>query len=247
MFSLKSTMDEEAGFTLVELAVVMIIIGLLIGGVLKGQELIANAQIKATVAQIKSIETAVATFRDKYNGLPGDITNPTTRLPNCTAAPCSTTGDGNNRINDAGLGINPAATDEEAVAFAQMAAAGLITGVQANSTTVGFGQMLPEAKIGGGFWLGHTTTGAASGGLAAGALPTGHYIVMNGAVAAVGAATGALRPGQAAQIDRIIDDGAPNSGTVRVVGTDCTVAGPPVAYNEANESAACALYIRILN
>lgn len=234
----------EAGFTLIELAVVMIIIGLLIGGILKGQELIANAQIKATIAQIKSMETAISTFRDKYNALPGDMTNPATRLPNCNAAPCNVIGDGNGRINDAGLGVLPSNTDEEAVAFSHLSAAGLIAGVQSNSGVIGFGQMLPEAKIGGGFWLGHTSTGAASGGLAAGSLPSGHYLVMNGAVSNVGAATGALRPSQAAQIDRTIDDGAANGGAVRVVGTDCATGAD---YNEANESAACALYIRILN
>lgn len=245
MFTQMNTRRGEAGFTLIELAVVMIIIGLLIGGVLKGQELIANAQIKATIGQIKAIETAVSSFRDKFNALPGDLTNPTARLPNCTAAPCNVTGDGNGRISrgtGVGLGTLPQAGDEEAVAFAHLSAANLLSGVQPNTGIVGFGQMLPEAKIGGGFWLSHTTTGTGAGGLTG--LPTGHYIVMNGAVSNVGAATGALRPGQAAQIDRAIDDGGADSGAVRVVGDGCATGA---AYNEANEAAACALYIRILN
>ncbi|HIL28602.1 MAG TPA: prepilin-type N-terminal cleavage/methylation domain-containing protein, partial [Micavibrio sp.] len=79
---------KQAGFTLVELAVVMIIIGLLIGGVLKGQELIANAQIASTVAGIKGIDAATSTFNDTYNAFPGDMSNALTRLPNC-AAPCA--------------------------------------------------------------------------------------------------------------------------------------------------------------
>ena len=62
---------SQAGFTLVELAIVMIIIGLLIAGVLKGQELIGNARVTATVAQIKGIDAATSTFKDTYSDLPG--------------------------------------------------------------------------------------------------------------------------------------------------------------------------------
>ena len=85
-----SKQTSQAGFTLVELAIVMIIIGLLIAGVLKGQELIANARVTSTVAQIKAIDAATSTFKDTYDSLPGDMTAPTTRLPNCLAAPCVT-------------------------------------------------------------------------------------------------------------------------------------------------------------
>ncbi len=245
MFNNTDNRRGEAGFTLIELAVVMIIIGLLIGGILKGQELIANAQVKATVAQIKAIDTAIMTFRDKYGALPGDLRNASTRLPNCSAAPCNTDGNADGRINEAGLGIWPAIDAEEAVAFSQLSAAGLLAGVQTASTAVGYGQTLPEAKIGGGFMIGYSTGSANASGMGA-TMPAGHYIVLNGAAANVGAETGPLRAIQAAQIDRTIDDGIPNSGTVRVVsGTNGCSTGN--AYNESNESAACALYIRILN
>ncbi len=73
--------QSERGFTLVELAIVMIIIGLLIGGILKGQELINNARVSSTAAQAKAIESGISTFRDKYAGLPGDLANPLVRLP----------------------------------------------------------------------------------------------------------------------------------------------------------------------
>ena len=71
MIPAQKNMRAQAGFTLVELAIVMIIIGLLIAGVLKGQALIGNAKVTAQVAQIKSIDAATSTFKDMYCLFPG--------------------------------------------------------------------------------------------------------------------------------------------------------------------------------
>ena len=77
---------SEQGFTLVELAIVMVIIGLLIGGILKGQELISNAKISSTIAQLKGLDAAMNTFQDKYNAIAGDMNNVETRLAGAVAA-----------------------------------------------------------------------------------------------------------------------------------------------------------------
>jgi prepilin-type N-terminal cleavage/methylation domain-containing protein len=72
MSSLKKIGKDQAGFTLVEIAIVMVIIGLLIGGVLKGQAMIQNAKVKRVVKQADEIRAAVMTFYDKYGLYPGD-------------------------------------------------------------------------------------------------------------------------------------------------------------------------------
>ena len=64
--------NRQAGFTLVEIAIVMVVIGLLIGGVLKGQAMVQNAKVKRVVKQGDEIRAAVMSFYDKYGVYPGD-------------------------------------------------------------------------------------------------------------------------------------------------------------------------------
>jgi len=65
--------EKPNGFTLIELSIVLVIIGLIVGGVLVGQDLIKASEIRATVTQIEKYNSAVNTFRTKYNGIPGDM------------------------------------------------------------------------------------------------------------------------------------------------------------------------------
>lgn len=64
-----------SGFTLIELSIVLVIIGLIVGGVLVGRDLIRSAAIRAQIGQIEKYQTAVNTFRVKYDALPGDMNN----------------------------------------------------------------------------------------------------------------------------------------------------------------------------
>ncbi len=63
---------QQSGFTLIELAIVLVIIGLLLGGVLKGQELINSAKVKNMVTELKNVQMNIYTYQDKFKALPGD-------------------------------------------------------------------------------------------------------------------------------------------------------------------------------
>jgi len=63
---------SQSGFTLIEIAIVLVIIGLLLGGVLKGQELINSAKVKNLAADFKNVPLYIYGYQDKYRALPGD-------------------------------------------------------------------------------------------------------------------------------------------------------------------------------
>jgi prepilin-type N-terminal cleavage/methylation domain-containing protein len=65
----------QGGFTLVEIAIVLVIIGLLLGGILKGQEMITQAKIKNVIAEISGASAAMYGYQDRYRALPGDDKN----------------------------------------------------------------------------------------------------------------------------------------------------------------------------
>ena len=75
------------GFTLIEMSIVLVIIGLLVGGVLVGRDLIRAAQIRAAITELDKIKVAVNTFRTKYDCLPGDCGNMTMFFPQDASCP----------------------------------------------------------------------------------------------------------------------------------------------------------------
>lgn len=253
------TQPSESGFTLVELAIVMIIIGLLIGGILKGQELISNAKVTASIKEIKAVDAAVGTFYDKYMAYPGDMVSANTRLPNCTGAPCwgSHNPDGDTLIEGgADAGNAPRADNEAGVVFIHLTAAGMFTADINTTGTWSADTAIPDLSLGGGIRLNYSPGDSPR--LITGGQPlilNGHYMVV-GVAKASNVQAGSLRlsVSDAANIDRKLDDGLPNTGSVFGAGnvgagaTTCAL-GQAITdtYNEAGDSLACALYIRAVN
>lgn len=121
-------MRNQNGFTLVELAVALVVIGLLIGGILKGQELIENAKMNAVMRTVKESDTAASIFMEAYKHLPGDLGNPGKMLPNCTTDICMTGGN-----EDGAVGFFVGA--ETCNFFPHMVKAGLLGGVTFKDST----------------------------------------------------------------------------------------------------------------
>src|SRR5574340_953451 len=84
--------QRQSGFTLIEIAIVLVIIGLLLGGILKGQELITQGRIRNVSNDFQSVTAAINLYQDRYRALPGDDVGAAARW----AAPVATaSGDGN--------------------------------------------------------------------------------------------------------------------------------------------------------
>ncbi len=242
-YSIKHIKENEKGFTLVELAVVMIIIGLLIGGILKGQELITNARVTSTIGQMEGLSAAYNDFRNQFNAMPGDMSTAALRVANCANVDACDDGDGDGII---GLDVGEAGgNDEGTFFFGQLLAAGYITGMDGtdDGAAASFGVTMPASSVEGGFLIGDTRTGVT--GFAAGEFRPGVYLVHNGSVTDVGNSTGSLTGQQAASIDRRLDDGIASTGSIIGDNGDCDDGAAPRSYEQADQSVGCAIAYRL--
>ena len=224
--------QNQDGFTLVEISIVMIIIGLLIGGTFGGMKLIENMQVNKTVQDLKAIESASLTFKDTYGRLPGDLVNPAARLPNCTTAPCNVTGDGNRRIGPANGWTNVSAitaTDERLAAWHHLAAADLMK-APGPGASLEFGDGQPDSPYGGYRWETYTN-GTNYAGIPDNTV-RGHMLIVTGLAWEVYTTQTSFNsvPCYAmTKIDRKMDNGHPLTGRVSAVHGQCYTAPASMA------------------
>ena len=207
------------GFTLVEISIVMIIIGLLIGGIFGGMKLIDNANVQKTIQDIKAIESGTLTFRDTYRALPGDIRTPNTRIPNCTVAPCAIGGNGDRIINNLVSHTEViTATMEKFTFWHHLQAANLLQMDYSNTADMNFGVGSPSAPIGSGGYVLFSFNGQWA---------AANSYFFNGAVLAIflSPSSGAVTPNLSVpcellrSVDLKIDDGMPFNGSFQ--GFEC--------------------------
>jgi prepilin-type N-terminal cleavage/methylation domain-containing protein len=222
----KQTARFRSGFTLIELSIVLVIIGLIVGGVLVGQDLIKAAEVRATVGQQEKYNAAVNTFRTKFNGIPGDLLYTQASAFGLYSMTSGTVGagDGNGLLQDTDWTpstVGAAQAGEPLLFWRQLSDASLVDGSFGQGSAINRiggeeisstdAALFPAAKIGrGNYW----TVGSDSGFnyylLAA------HTALISTSDATYGPA---LTPIESYNIDVKIDDGLPNTGIVQARGT----------------------------
>lgn len=208
---------KQKGFTLIEIAIVLVIIGLLLGGVLQGQQLIENSRVRAAANDISGIRTAVVSYQDRYNRLPGDDGPVATlRLRGAAWTPITVGGDSNGTLT--GTYAQAFVPAVEALGFWQhLRAAGFITG---DPATIG-APAAPTNPFGGV---------AGVNALAAFGIPAGPIkVCMNN-----------VNGTAARALDVRLDDGNPATGIFRAeVGTAIAATTAATAYVEESIYVVC--------
>lgn len=136
-------MKKQTGFTLIEIAIVLVIIGLLLGGVLKGQELITNSKIKRTANDFNGISAGIFSYMDRYNALPGDDPNAAARWGGAVSS-----GDGDGLIESTAFNGNTGVESRQV--WVHLRASGLVSGS---------GTALPNHAFGGRIGVEDTPAG----------------------------------------------------------------------------------------
>jgi prepilin-type N-terminal cleavage/methylation domain-containing protein len=147
---------RQSGFTLIEIAIVLVIIGLLLGGILKGQELINSARVKNLATDFRNIPLFIYGYQDKFKALPGDDSAAAAHVGTTSITPAS--GNGNGVID--GAWFSTAAADESVLFWQHVRLAGLAPGLTTIPTTLP-GDYNPKNASGGiiGIQSGTTVAG----------------------------------------------------------------------------------------
>lgn len=257
------------GFSLLELSIVLVIIGLIAGGVVTGSSMIRAAELRSVITQETQFKIAIHTFRDKYLGLPGDLKNATAfwgaepaahcpgdeTTPSTTSATCN--GDGDGRI-DWGRNVAAGIGGESHRFWQHLANAELIsgsyTGVHSagscntdGSCNVTIGENAPESSISGVGWsvAGNSVSIIGNGHIYYFPMPQQNILYLGRQ--ASWTISAAFTPAEAWNIDKKNDDGKPGTGRIRPWSpnfsgaANCTTSNDPAVseYKLDNEDIAC--------
>jgi prepilin-type N-terminal cleavage/methylation domain-containing protein len=240
--------NRQKGFTLVEIAIVLVIIGLLLGGILKGQELINSARVRNLADTNSGIQAAYYGFIDRYRSVPGDMDKDD--ATNAIGTTITVGGDKNGQLGNSPAGAADP-TDgwgEVSAAWTHMTLAGFLQGTYAggatDAATYASNDLGPQNPFGGYYLLGRTkdystTTGEAdSGNVVRLALVFGDNIPVE----------------IARELDVKIDDQQPRTGDLRFTGTSvvtygaistattqCVTSSSPFIWDIANQAQNCNL------
>jgi prepilin-type N-terminal cleavage/methylation domain-containing protein len=230
----------KTAFTLVELSIVLLIIGLIIGGITAGSSLIKQSQLRAVMSEVNNLKSAINAFKIQFTSLPGDMSNASTFWPTCDATPSNCNGNSNGLIEytvNAGNNNNTTNKNESYRAWQQLVSAGLLngnySGVATTASQSDIGINVPASKYANG---GYTIVEFGGG--------VNDTFTFGRASASSYTHTDILIPADAYNIDSKIDDGNPATGIVLGYNGEasCMVAGTPYVYNLANATPGCSTH-----
>ena len=252
----------KQAFSLVELSIVLVILGLLTGGILGGQSLIRAAELRSVGTEYSRFLTASLTFRDKYFALPGDMNNATAFWgaadsgdgigADCTAVastgPATCNGDGDGTPNSG--------TSNERFRFWQhLANAGLLEGTYTGTAGAGGaehhvpGSNAPRSKISSAGWSADSNRLGFAGDAYLWSFPAGRYVFfkVGGATTTTETYGRTFKPEEVWNLDVKLDDAKPGQGRLWTRFWDeCTLAannaGTAADYDLTNASRDCAIY-----
>jgi prepilin-type N-terminal cleavage/methylation domain-containing protein len=260
-----NSLRAQSGFSLVELSIVLVILGLLVGGVLSGQSLIRAAELRAVTTEAGRYTTAVRSFQDKYFALPGDMANATAfwgkSAADCNsqsgavAAPGTCNGNGDGIID---WPVAASATGETFRGWQHMARAGLIEGTYTgNAGPVELADPepkinVPESRFSQALWgFGYYDNANGSNSYSF------NYDMRNWMI--IGSEDDSsytdgplFRAEEAWNIDTKLDDGRPGTGRViaNVIGlcTNTTVStNRNASYNLSSSDRSCSVALQTIN
>jgi len=246
----KTFSPKKSAFSLIELSIVLIVIGLLVAGVTGGASLIKSSELRSVMSEARGYSVAVSGFFSQFNALPGDFSTSLGTPANGATALTGGTGDNDDTIDYCNSCSSTAGTltgSESTIAWYHLKQSGAVDSVitYASAGTAQAAQTnFPASKIKAAGWVfDYNTTSeqnvvVLTGSLAAAA--SGATPVNAGTATAL--AAGVITPADGLSVDSKIDDGVANTGKVRGIGSKCSSSG---TYTVTSGDKDCALSYQI--
>ncbi|NDF12530.1 MAG: prepilin-type N-terminal cleavage/methylation domain-containing protein [Proteobacteria bacterium] len=226
--------SSNRGVTLIEVAIVLVILGLLVAGIISAQQLLQAAKVRSIVGEVERFDGAINLYVEKFRAFPGDHPAASDFFQGIN------NGDGDGRIEYSGGSVTSA---EGNLAWQHLSAAKLVEGVYDGEPDAIVGTSVPASKSaggGGGYALNFNTT-------------IGNHLVL-GLAEGVGSGlidAPILTPTFAYSVDKKLDDGIPDTGNVRGIGLggaagNCYDSGvTPSAYFFSDDNLRCYMHIKL--
>ncbi len=247
-----SNKSDEKGFSLVELAIVLVIMGLLVAGAVAGKEILQISKLRGVISEVQKYKVAIESFQQTYEGLPGDIKNATSywgAAADCVAPYTSELGKTCNGNGDGWVGSDDVEDNTEPyTAWTQLSLAKIIAGNYSGAGTeavVGVNSPKSTSFDGGGYSFSYHAAPWSYEDSLSRRFPANYLMYGKSHATRNDVLTVAVSPADALYIDSKMDDGTPDFGDVLsgtgdgATGVCVTGSAPNIIYSTSNNDVAC--------